>query len=124
MPRQSDIDFKSFITAIGKLIDARAKTTEVIMRAELASKEDIKDMVRMSDIKDMVRKKDIENMATKDDIKDMVRKEDIKNMATKQDIASLREKPDETKALQREVRELRKRLDHIEEELMGIRSKN
>jgi tRNA C32,U32 (ribose-2'-O)-methylase TrmJ len=150
MPKQSDINFKAFITEIGNLIDAKNKTQTVLinaytdeaikksesrikkeLRAELASKNDIKDMVRQSDIKDMVRQSDIKDMVRQSDIKDMVRQSDIKDMVTKKDIAELKEeiqkihtKIDKTKELQKQLDHLKHRLDQMEEVLFNKRPEN
>jgi hypothetical protein len=133
MVREGDLDYKKFMKEIGKLIDARAKTQEVVLKAymdsaiktseerlkkELASKEDIKDMVRKSDIKDMVRKSDIKDMVRKSDINDMVRKKDIENMATKDDIKDMATKQDlaDLKAeLKEDIRRLEVKVDETKD---------
>jgi hypothetical protein len=152
MTRKRDEDIKILIKEVGLLFDARAKILEINikahtdaaikaseerikteLRAELASKEDIKDMatkqdikdmVRKQDIKDMVRKQDIKDMVRKQDIKDMVRKQDIKDMVRKQDIARLETKIDETTKLQKQIDELRRKLDQVEIEFVNVKSKN
>ncbi len=111
MPRQSDIDYKSFITAIGKLIDAKNKTQAVIIRAEV--KADTEAIVKASE--ERVKKELRAELASKEDIKDMATKQDIAQL--KQEVVRLEGKIDETK-------DLRNRLGDVEEELMSIRSKN
>lgn len=121
MPRTSDKDLKMIFEEIGTLFDARAKTLEINinahtdasiraseervkaeLRAELASKEDIKDMATKSDLKKLEER--------------MAGKKDIKDMSTKSDIARLEKKFDETKDLRRQVEELKRRLDNVEAE--------
>ncbi len=103
MPKQSDIDFKAFIKQIGNLYDARAKTQEVIMKAHIDAS------IKASEGRLKAQ------LASKEDIKDMAKKQDIVEL--KRDIARLDKKIDETK-------DLRNRLEDVEEELMSIRSKN
>ncbi|HZE86948.1 MAG TPA: hypothetical protein VE090_01955, partial [Methylomirabilota bacterium] len=104
MPTKQD-EWKSFIKAIGEMIDARFKTFEINLKSY------IKDEIKASEArirKDMATKDDIKNMATKDDIKDMATKQDLQKMekrlrndlASKGDIQSLEAKLDKRLAAQ------------------------
>ncbi|MBU4098804.1 hypothetical protein KJ980_04085, partial [Patescibacteria group bacterium] len=80
MPRKSDEILRGLIGDIGTMIDARNKTLEININANVdKAVRDSEKRIR----KDMATKDDIKNMATKDDIKNMATKDDIKNMATK-----------------------------------------
>ncbi len=112
MPRKSDEILRGLIGDIGTMIDARIKTLEININANVDK------VVRDSEKrirKDMATKDDIKNMATKDDIKNMATKDDIKNMATKDDIKRLELKMDKTEELRQQLEELKRRVKIIEE---------
>ena len=77
------------------------------LKANMVTKEDIKDMATKADLANMATKDDIKDMATKADIKNMATKDDIKNMATKDDLTGLATKAQVTQ-LSTKVEELDK----------------
>ncbi len=103
MPRKSDEILRGLIGDIGTMIDARIKTLEININANVDK------VVRDSEKR--IRK----DMATKDDIKNMATKDDIKNMATKDDIKRLELKMDKTEELRQQLEELKRRVKIIEE---------
>ena len=89
------------------LLDLKANMVTKEDIKDTATKADLENMATKEDIKDMATKADLANMATKDDIKDMATKDDIKNMATKDDLTGLATKAQVTQ-LSTKVEELDK----------------
>ena len=64
------------------------------IKGNMATKNDIKDMVVKDDLKNFATKDDLKNFATKDDLKDFATKDDLKNFVTKDDIKNMATKDD------------------------------
>jgi septal ring factor EnvC (AmiA/AmiB activator) len=85
----------------------------VFLRDNVATKEDIKDMVTKNDIKDMATKGDIKDMATKGDLAEL--KAEMSDM--KSDIKEIKA---DIRSIKSELRSINERIDDLEKRLSNL----